>query len=224
MTLIRNACNLTELFLIPIVAATSFNEIVNSLIGSGVEILQGRMPLLSFQQSLDLFRQYGVSDEYFANFDFLQLMSDAGGNPRVLQRIFASLDFTFSSASIVAARTCAQDYLRNGLYTLRSNELFGIFRDVLVGNLVDQIAYSNYQSSGAVWLTKADGLIDTYFVEMPFIALHMTCQRLVSTCSHPRRFFSRALELLEMSTIRKWEDFEKFVTFYHVQDRIWVLR
>jgi len=216
MRLLRNACNHTEFFLIPIVAVTSFNEIMNSLKFSSTEIFEGRMPLLSFQQSLDLFRQCGVSDEYFANLDFLQLMSDAGGIPRVLQRIFTRLEFTFSSDSIVAARRCAEAYLGAFLSRLKSEELVGIIRDVLLGNFVNQIAYSDYQSSGVVWLTKADSAFEIYFVEMPFIALYMTCQKLVSNRLHPVKFLTHALELLEMSTIRKWEDFEKFVTFYHV--------
>jgi hypothetical protein len=95
----------------PLLAGTAIKHFIESISGSGISFVDASMPALSSDQVLEALRGCGVPEEYFSNPDFLRLLDESGGIPRVIRMILEKLTLEYNPLCIENGRIAALVYL-----------------------------------------------------------------------------------------------------------------
>ena len=132
------------------------------------------LPLLTIPQSIHLLKRCGLSEEYERDYDFMRLICDTGGNPRLLSLIFKSLPHTYDRNYIPLAKSAASRYLTFRNLGTINREKCDLVNAVLLGTLSMGQDFSNYQKLGIAWLTPVVGNRG-FYVEMPILIIEYYC-------------------------------------------------
>jgi hypothetical protein len=206
---------------IPIIAGTAERQFVAATAGSGVQSVKLNLPVLSNSDMYEALRACNVDEMYFNNRDFIRLLSDTGGIPRVVRHVLEGLTEKYDASRIPIARAHAEAYIMSKLEAIPLNVVEALLPIILMGETVDinspvfrnsLIKYDDLQRQGVVWMIKA-GETNTgkYRVIVPMMSLKLICnQHSLNDVGVGR--VSHMLSLLER---RDWDQFEDFIGHYH---------
>lgn len=206
---------------IPIIAGTAEHQFVAGTAGSGVLSVKLNLPVLSNSDIYKALRSCNVDEMYFNNHDFIRLLSDTGGIPRVVRYVLEGLTEKYDASRIPIARAHAESYIASKMVAIPLNVVQVMLPIILMGETVNinslvsgnsLITYDDLQRQGSVWMNMAD---DTnpgkYRVIVPMMSLKMIClQHSLIDVGVGR--VSHMLSLLEH---RDWDKFEEFIGHYH---------
>jgi hypothetical protein len=191
----------------PLLAGTAYKHFVDSLSGSGIAFMHQSMPILSSDQVLEALRGCGVPEEYLRNRDFLRLLDESGGVPRVIRMILEKLTLEYDPSRIEDGRNNAFQYLKER-YFLKEEDIVGLLPSVVLGKACDlssaipgsKLIYEDLQRNGVVWMKPFGNM---YQATMPLLSLRAFCEK---NSDHPD--VRRVMELLNLLDNTSWSEFE----------------
>jgi len=196
---------------IPLIAGTAHLNLLNALDGSGIELSPQSMPVLTSEQVFATLRNCGVSEQYLKNADFLRLLDQSGGIPRIIRRMFEQLTVNYDPRCIPYARKAALEYLNSKSGVMSVEASLGLIPTVVLGERVvlnKQIpgsmeTYDSLQKRGAVWLVPVES--DMYLVTIPLLSLRVLVDKNVEDA-----ISRRVSEVLDILDHMDWGTFELF--------------
>ena len=205
---------------IPLVAGTAQQLVVDAAKGSGVRSLVHNLPVLSNTDIHKALRLCKVDEQYFNNPDFIRLLDDTGGVPRLIRFVLEALTVQYDASRIPIARASAELYIQAKMLSIPLHTVHVLLADVLMGQSVSinsplshdpVITYDGLQRQGSVWMNAVEGNASAYRVIVPMMALKSIClQHSLRDVGVGR--VSHMLNLLERTD---WDHFEELVAHYH---------
>jgi len=196
----------------PLLAGTAHKKIYESLKGSGISLVHASMLALSSDQVLEAVRGCGVPEEYFSNPDFLRLLDESGGIPRVIRIILDELTVEYNPLCIEKGREAALEYLKQKLFVDKA-DIAKLLSAVVLGEVCDlatpigsNLTFDHLQESGTVWM-KPFGKI--YQVTMPLLSLRAICETYTDHLDA-----RRVLTMLNTLKNTDWVKFEHFCAHF----------
>jgi hypothetical protein len=198
----------------PLLAGTAHKHFIESISGSGISFVDASMPALSSDQVLEALRGCGVPEEYFSNPDFLRLLDESGGIPRVIRIILNELTVEYNPSCIEEGRKKALVYLKTRL-SFNNEAITELLAAVVLGEGCDllspipgsKLTFVELQEIGVVFM-KPFG--EVYQVTMPLLSLRALCHR------HRKHHPDAQIVLTMLNTLKNtdWVKFEHFCAHF----------
>jgi hypothetical protein len=175
MTGVANRCPVFALF-----AGTARLEFIEAMKGSGINLSLSTLSVLSPDEVTDLLQYCGVDTRYFSDPDFVRLLEESGGIPRLVRYILESLTVEYDHSRIAVAKRNVMNYLDTKNIELSLPVVLGLLETSLLGHpilgSIDVVGSTDtkfdfLQRYGMAWLKQEkDG---SFRVHVPMMLLRM---------------------------------------------------
>jgi hypothetical protein len=175
MTGVANRCPVFVLY-----AGTARLEFIEALMGSGVTPSLKTLSVLSPDEVTDLLQYCGVDTRYFSDPDFVRLLEESGGIPRLVRYILESLTVEYDPSRIAIAKMNVETYLLSKKGQLPLPVLLGLLEKSLLGHLLSiscvvvgssDTTFDELQRKGVMWLKQEKN--GEFSVHVPMLLLRM---------------------------------------------------
>jgi hypothetical protein len=215
-------CN-KHCFVASVLAATVAVDVKEVFSGTGHPHVEVPVPLLRATDCMTIARHLSLPNSLIDSPDFVQLLADVGGVPRLLRAVLtgvrqASGDAPLTDGTWLAIRKRVQAEIAN------RNRLDGrpgvdeVVRAVLTralvkrtekpSNRIDVETYGSLEERGAVFLQHSD-TPDLFFVSMPYLLL----ENVVGGTRYAKTVVADLFSFPSLSKF-EWQTFEKFHAVY----------
>ena len=196
--------------------------------GLRMHCIVSTLPLLTYDQVLCALRLCNVPEDYFKNPEFLQLLTECGGVPRLVRKVLERVSMKYNPDCIASARYHVLDYLSSSMaYSQELKVVHMLLDNLVLGTPIlmlqipisvssttgKMITYEHLQRYGSVWMNPIPNTYDSrYQVVIPLLAVPLLCNNhrndpIVQKVTAMLKYFN-SLDCTGMS-------FEEFCVQYH---------
>ena len=202
---------------ISLLAGTARAGFVGAIAGSGIEYISPNLPLLNNAEIMQLMKECKVNEKYLSDPNFLHLLVETGGVPRVVRKVIEVLTMEYSEDRVEEARKYALAYLKEGGESLSLAEVEVLLQyillnrpapDLLNRSLVpgSSITFEKLLMEGVIFIDEGKAEDDK--LTMPMLRLQSICQDFSLQTGTINR-------ILFHHRIKSWEGWEMTCALFH---------